>query len=226
MYSKLRVTLASLSLILLSTLTSTTTVAYFTDSDSTSSTFILGRADTVISAYDDVSSVPYTPFSADTYGPLVQDQEIPLYLSAENNGNIPVYQRFRLVLPITLASALTFNLPGCTLTPLAESPTDSTCTTESYTVIYHPSVNIENLPTYAIYYIYSNQPIAPGAATPEWPTTKIIVGNLDNVNPADFTCANNNLNSCAFGLSYYSDVIQTTGFSDPISAFQNFAETY
>ena len=48
MYSKLRVTLASLSLILLSTLTSTTTVAYFTDSDSTSSTFILGRADTVI----------------------------------------------------------------------------------------------------------------------------------------------------------------------------------
>lgn len=226
MYSKLRITLASLSLILLSTLTSTATVAYFTDTDTTTSTFVLGHASTALSVYDDVSLATYHPFSADAYEPLTQGQEIPLYLSAENGGNIPVYQRFRLVLPANLASALTLNLPGCSLAPTSGDSTECTCTTEHYTVIYRPSVNVANASTYAIYYIYSNLPIAPGAATPEWPTTQIVVGNLDNIDPTDFTCANNDPNACTFGLSYYSDVIQTTGFSDPISAFQNFTETY
>ncbi|MBQ6130602.1 hypothetical protein IJI72_02870 [Candidatus Saccharibacteria bacterium] len=222
MYQKLRIVVASLVFMTLCILSSTATLAYFTDTDTKVNSFTVGNASTTLALYDDISEEPYRPFAAENYSPLTEGQEIPLFLQATNDGNIPVYQRFRIVIPLALADAIVLDLPNCTLDP----STGNTCANEHYTISYNPSVEIDHVPTYAEYYLTSNQVLDVNRLTAAWPTEKLIIGNIDNIDPSVFECTGSNPNTCALGISIHSDAVQTTGFPNALAAFANFPETY
>ena len=205
MYHRIRITVVSLIAIAICVLSSGATLSYFTDSVATTNNFTVGNASTSLAIYNDVAGGSEHLFNASSYT-LTNNLDIPYYLQATNNGNIPVYQRFRVVIPKDLASVVTLNVP----------------TNDNYTVTYDPSVN----DTYAEYYIVSNTMLAVGNTTAEWPTTSIHIGNLSGVDNSLFTCANNNANSCVLGISVYSDAIQAAGFTSATQALANLAETY
>lgn len=218
MYHKIRITVVSLAVMAICALSSSATLSYFTDTDASSNSFTIGNASTALAIYDDEAGGSGHVFDASNYV-LTDNLDIPFYLQATNDGNIPVYQRFRVVIPKALASVVTLSVPidGCTIV----STVESTCSNANYTITYKPSVN----DIYAEYYIISNSAIDVNESTEEWPTTEIKIGNISGVDNSLFACANNN-NDCVLGISAYSDVIQTTGFTNAIDAFANFTETY
>ncbi|MBQ2695352.1 hypothetical protein IJG04_01810 [Candidatus Saccharibacteria bacterium] len=230
MYHKIRITVVSLVVVVTCMLSSVATLSYFTDSDIKTNSFTIGNVSTTLAIYDDVTGEVKHVFDADSHGPLESNVEnIPFYLQAENTGNIPVYQRFRVVIPITLAGVVTLNLPtmneDCVIDTTAEA--GSTCSNDDYTVTYKPSVNVGDVPTYAEYYIISNSVIDANGLTSEWPTEGIRTGEI----PTDIaeslpTCDANNSNNCVLGIKVYSDAIQTTGFENAITAFASVGETY
>lgn len=226
MYYKIRITVVSLVLMTVCVLSSAGTLSYFTDSDSKQNDFTIGNASTELVVYKDVYG---TPFDTTGLNPLTDGmKDVSYYLQATNNGNIPLYQRFRVVVPIELADVLTLKMDNCSLV-VDETDTDiSRCNNANYSVIYDKSVDVNNEPTYAEYYILSNNVLEVGAKTSEWPTSAIAVGNISSVEDFDSiaTCESNDANKCSFGVKAYSDVIQTTGFTNAIQAFENLAETY
>ena len=205
MYHKIRITVVSLIVIAICVLSSGATLSYFTDSVATTNNFTVGNASTSLAIYNDVAGGSEYLFDADDYD-LIDNLDIPYYLQATNDGNIPVYQRFRVVIPKDLASVVTLN----------------TSTNSNYTVTYDPSVN----DTYAEYYIVSNTALAVGNTTAEWPTISIHIGDISGVDNSLFTCANSNANNCVLGISVYSDAIQVAGFTSAAQALANLAETY
>lgn len=225
MYHKIRITVVSLMVMMAIVLSSAGTLSFFTDTDSQTNDFTVGNVSTVLSIYSDASGSSELDVNADEYK-LTNNSPKPFYLQATNNGNIPVYQRFRVVIPITLASVVTLDLPTMNNNCVVETASNHTCENANYTVTYNPSVSVENTPTYAEYYIISKDALAVNATTSGWPTEAIKIGDISGVDNSLFTCADNSGNNCVLGISAYSDAIQTTGFADAISAFANMAETY
>jgi hypothetical protein len=176
--------------------------------------------------YNDESGSESNLFNTADYPPLVGDVDIPFFLSAKNNGNIPVYQRFRIAIPIALADLVTINLPAMNKDCIVTTTSENTCSNENYTVTYKPSVEVENVPMYAEYYIVSNDILAVDDLTTKWPTTGIHITGISDANKSLFTCADSSDNNCTLGINVYSDAIQKTGFTDADSAFVNFRETY
>ena len=226
MYYKIRITVVSLVLITICVLSSAGTLSFFTDSVSTQNDFTIGNASTELVLYEDTNGTLFDTMDLD---PLTDGmQDIPYYLQATNDGNILVYQRFRVVIPIELANVLTLKMDNCTLV-VDNTDTDvSRCENANYSVVYNKSVDVENTPTYAEYYIFSKSELGVDAKTSEWPTAAIAVGNISDVENFDqiATCEDNDANKCSFGVRAYSDVIQTTGFTSAIQAFENLTETY
>lgn len=224
MYHKIRITVVSLVAITICLLSSTGTLSYFTDTDAQTNSFTVGNASSALVIYDDITSGTENILDTDDYSPLEDPTNVPFYPKATNDGNIPVYQRFRVVIPIALADVVAIQLPemdnDCTVTTTSEN----TCSNEYYTVTYKPSVDAEQV-VFAEYYITSNNIIPVGGTTTEWPLTGIRFEGISGVDSSLFTCENSN-NNCALGINVYSDVIQTTGFTDALSAFANLAETY
>ena len=227
MYHKIRIAVVSLAIMAICLLSSTSTLSYFTDSDAKTNEFVVGNASTSLTMYSNESG---SVFNAADYSPLVGDEnneiDIPFFLSAANNGNIPVYQRFRIAIPIALADLVTINLPAMNDDCIVTTTSENTCSNENYTVTYKPSVGVENVPTYAEYYIVSNDILAVDGLTTKWPTTGIHITGISDANKSLFTCADSSDNNCTLGINVYSDAIQTTGFTDADSAFVNFRETY
>ena len=216
MYHKIRITVVSLMAIAICMLSSTGTLSYFTDTDSKQNDFTVGNVSTVLAIYDDLAGDKRV-FDAANYSPLKDNVDIPFYLQAMNDGNVPVYQRFRVVIPIALAQVVTLDLP-CTI---AEAPTHAgSCSSTDYNVSY----SLDDM--YAKYYIVSNAAVAVDDVTNEWPTTKIHIRGLSDENKSLFTCENNDPNHCVLGIGVYSDSIQTTGFTSAIQAFENLTEKY
>ena len=225
MYHKIRITVVSLVVVAITVLSSTATLSYFTDTDGATNNFVVGNASTKLVIYNNAAGGENNLFEASDYT-LTDKLSIPLYLQAENNGNIPVYQRFRVVIPITLAGVVTLNLPemddNCTIVTTSEN----TCSNDDYTVTYKPTVSVDNAPEYAEYYIVSNSVLAKDDKTVKWPTTGLYIDGLSDANKALFTCEAGD-NSCVLGIGIYSDAIQTTGFTNgAVSAFADFPETY
>ena len=225
MYHKIRVAVVSLVVLSAIMLSSTGTLSYFTDTDSKTNDFAVGNVSTVLSIYSDAFGSSELDVNADEYK-LTNNSPKPFYLKATNDGNVSIYQRFRVVIPITLASVVTLNLPTMDNDCVVETASNHTCENADYTVIYNPSVEVENTPTYAEYYIISKSALAVNATTSEWPTEAIEIGDISGVDDSLFTCADSSGNNCVLGINAYSDAIQTTGFADAISAFTNMAETY
>ena len=221
MYNKIRITVASLLVMTLCALSSTATLSYFTDTDAATNEFTIGNASTTLSIYEDANG---TLFNTSHHSPVVED--IPFYLSAENTGNIPVYQRFRVVIPIELASVVTPDLLGSACNNIV---TDKSCSNDDYTVTYDDSVEVGTA-TYAEYYITSKAALDVNAKTKNWPMTKLKistqVGELSDIQKSLLTCENGDSNNCKLGIKAYSDAIQTAGFADAVSAFANFTEKY
>ena len=207
MYHKVRITVAAIAVMTLCLLSSTMTLSYFTDTEFSTNEFTVGNASTSLAIYDDISSATPRQFDVATYSPLT-DRPIPFYLQATNDGNIPVYQRFRVVIPKALANVVTLDLPNST----------------DYTVAYEASVN----DTYAEYYITSTSPLAVGATTNNWPSeAKITINGLSSADESLFTCSETgNNNDCVFGIDVYSDAVQVAGFADATTAFAGVTETY
>ena len=224
MYRKIRITVISLVTMAICVLSSTATLSYFTDTDAKTNDFTVGNASTSLAIYDELTNSRRV-FDAGRYM-LTDNLDIPFYPQATNDGNIPVYQRFRVVIPIDLAQVVTLNLPamdeGCVISTASEN----TCSNSDYTIVYKPSVNVENTSTYAEYYITSNNVLGVDSTTSEWPITGIHISGISGVDNSLFVCANNNNNSCVLGVNVYSDAIQTTGFSSAVDAFEDFAETF
>ena len=227
MYQKTRITVAALAVMMICILSSGSSLSYFTDTDTKSNDFVVGNASTVLSIYDDTAAGSENLFDASEYV-LRDNLNIPFYPQASNDGNILAYQRFRVVIPIGLREVITLNLPtmdnSCLVDATITSGT-STCKNADYTVTYKPSVNVGTTPTYAEYYILSNDPLAVGDVTAKWPVTGIHIGALSEVDNSLFTCTTGN-NDCVLGVNVYSDVMQTTGFADAASAFASLVETY
>jgi len=229
MYHKIRITVVALVVVTVCMLSSATTLSYFTDSAMKENTFTVGNASTTLAIYDDVTGETKHEFNTSDYEPLESNVDIPFYLQAENNGNIPVYQRFRVVIPIALAGVVTLNLPtmdeNCVIDTIVVG--GSTCSNSSYTVTYKPPVDVGETPTYAEYYIVSNNKLGVDQLTSEWPTVGIHTGVIPNdVAESLPTCDASDSNNCVLGIKVYSDAIQTTGFEDAEEAFEEFGETY
>lgn len=220
MYHNFRIIVASLAIMMLCVLSSSFTISYFTDTKVTTNDFTVGNASTALSIYDDITNEKHT-FDANDYSPLTDRDDIKLYLQATNDGNIPVYQRFRVVIPKALASAITLDLPNMN-NCLVETDSEHTCTNENYTITYDSNVNN----TYAEYYIVSNNILGLNDSTVGWATEGLKINGMSSIDTSEFTCSDNSGNTCKLWINIYSDAIQTTGFSDAISAFANFAETY
>jgi hypothetical protein len=140
-------------------------------------------------------------------------------MKAVNDGNIKVYQRFRLVLPAALADAVTLNLEGMNGCDV-RTATSNTCENDNFIANYNPSVN-----GHAEYYIMSKSRLEKNAATTEWPTASLDIANLSSIDRSRLVCESG-ANSCVLGVGAYSDAIQTTGFNNVTEAFQSFTETY
>ena len=221
MYQKIRIAVVSLMAMMITVLSSVGTLSYFTDTDAATNEFTIGNAATELAIYGDTNK---TTFDASDYSPLEDRTEIPFYLQATNNGNIPVYQRFRVVVPIDLADIVTLKLSEKDCTTMTGST--NVCSSEDYTVTYASSVEVNGTPKYAEYYIVSKAVIPVGGKTSEWPATGIYIEGISEANGSLFTCANSNKNNCVMGIDVYSDVIQTTGFANAAKAFEDFAEKY
>ena len=227
MYHKIRITVVSLVVMVICVLSSAGTLSYFTDTDSATNDFVVGNASTELKIYGD--SAGENEFDASGYT-LTDNLNIPFYPQATNDGNIPVYQRFRVVIPIALAGKITLALPTMNDNCVVETVANHTCSNANYTVKYNPSVVVENEPTYAEYYIIGNSELAVNGKTSKWPMEGIKIGNIYSVNDYDslLTCAvgDNSGNNCTLGIRTYSDVIQATGFMDALDAFTGVGETY
>ena len=222
MYHKIRITVVSLVAMTICLLSSSATLSYFTDTEGTTNNFTIGNASTSLALYSDKNGEQVFVPSAD---PLMDNKDIPFYLEATNDGNIPVYQRFRVVIPIALANVVTLNLPAgndCKV----ETVDNKICSDDDYTIKYNASVEVENKPTYAEYYVTYNHILPVDGKTSRWPLTGVHIDGLSDTNKSLFTCANNDSNNCVFGISAYSDAIQTSGFPNAIEAFEEFGETY
>ncbi|MBR2725763.1 hypothetical protein IKE87_00625 [Candidatus Saccharibacteria bacterium] len=215
MHKRIKIMVASIIAIGMSIVGSTMTIAYFTDTDEQINNFVIGNAATELKIYDNNGEL-----DPSSYEPLEDGTTINFRLKAANNGNINVYQRFRVVLPIALRDAVTLTLDsmgGCDVKTVA----GNTCENANYLATYSPSVNS----TYAEYYIMSKAVLSKNATTAEWPTAQINIAGLSVVDRTLLTCENGN-NSCVLGVRAYSDAIQTTGFDNVVSAFQSFTEVY
>ena len=222
MYHKIRITVVSLVAMTICLLSSSATLSYFTDTDGTTNNFTIGNASTSLALYSDATGEQAFVPSSD---PLTDKTNIPLYLEATNNGNIPVYQRFRIVIPIALANVVTLNLPAgndCKV----ETVDNNICSDDDYTIKYNASVEVENKPTYAEYYVTYNHILPVDGKTSRWPLTGVHIDGLSGTNKELFTCVNNDSNNCVFGISAYSDAIQTSGFPNAIEAFEELGEVY
>ena len=101
MYHKIRITVASLVVMAVCLLTSVGTLSYFTDTASTVNTFTVGNVATQLAMYSDNSGT--TLFDISGVDPLTSnlstgDSDVNLFMQATNTGNVPVYQRFRVVI--------------------------------------------------------------------------------------------------------------------------------
>lgn len=236
MYHKIRITVVSLVVIAMCVLSSVGTLSYFTDTDSATNNFVVGNASTKLAIYDDVTSDEYHVLDASEYtvvanGVLKNNTElpgIPFYLQATNDGNIPVYQRFRVVIPKALSSVVTLNLPTMSENCSINTSSESTCRNDSYIVNYKPSVAGDNN-EYAEYYIMSVNALAKDGKTTEWPTVELKIGSITPDMESLFVCptSDDSGNNCTLGIRAYSDAIQTTGFVGGVeNAFASFRETY
>ena len=227
MYRKIRITVVSLVAVMACVFSSTGTLSYFTDSDGTINNFTVGNASTVLAIYDDVSDANNKRALDASRYTVTDNLDVPIYLQATNDGNIPVYQRFRVVIPKVLAGVVTLNLPAMTDSCVVETVAQHTCSNADYTVIYDEAVEATE---YAEYYVVSNSALAVNDVTKEWPTLGIHFGELTSVDNYQslLTCGNDNSgNNCALGIRVYSDAIQTNGFvNGAVDAFTGFAETY
>lgn len=214
MYHKIRITVAAIVVMALCMLSSTMTLSYFTDTQSTTNEFTVGNVSTSLKVYDDVSSdnrEDWRILSSANHPPITDGMEIPLYPQATNEGNIPVYQRFRIVIPTALASFIKLNLPNTTCA--VETVSGNICSNDNYVVTYN-----SNISGHAEYRITSVNKLPVDGKTVEWPTEKIRISGISEADKSLFVC-NNGDNSCTFGINVYSDAIQTTGFTSATDAF-------
>ena len=241
MYHRIRITVVSLVVIAITMLSSVATLSYFTDTDSKTNDFAVGNAKTTLVIYDEVSDAnnrheivesDYTVVdnhvikcASCTANEREQLNSLPFYLQATNGGNIPVYQRFRVVVPIALANVVSLDLPntynGCNV----KTVENNTCSNADYTITYKSSVSVEDAPTYAEYYIVSNDELEVDGKTKEWPINGIKFGDISSLDKSLLTCDNND-SSCVVGVKAYSDAIQTAGFQTAVEAFAGAGETY
>ena len=206
MYHKVRITVASLVVIAITVLSSTGTLSYFTDTDAKVNDFTVGSVSTALAIYDDVTGGNKHELVASNYVLTSGEaRNIPFYLQAENDGTVSVYQRFRVVIPIALASVVTLETPN----------------NANYVVTYNSSVNN----TYAEYYIVNQNVLGVGQVTNEWPTVAIHINGNFVANDPRFVCEGDG-NNCVLGIRAYSDAIQAAGFTDATTAFGNLTETY
>ena len=210
MYHRIRIAVVSLMVIAICALSSSATLSYFTDTEAVTNEFLVGNIATTLAVYSDSGGT--TPFVDSGYT-LVDNMDIPYYVQMSNTGNIPVYQRFRVVFPAALDGVVTLNGLPCTLA-------NNTCVGDNYSVTYNPSINGN-----AEYYIVSNTAVAVSGETIKWPFTGIHINGISDENKSLFVCSNG-ANSCVLGIRTYSDAIQTTGFSGVANAFASLTETY
>ncbi|MBR0488532.1 hypothetical protein IJJ39_02575 [Candidatus Saccharibacteria bacterium] len=217
MYHKVRAIVASLVIITICILSSSGTLSYFTDTDSMTSNFIVGNASTSLAVYDDVTGDEYHLLDVSNYEPLVENTEVPFILESTNDGNIPVYHRFRVVIPSALASVTTIVFSDMDACVVEDSTTDHTCSNDNYVVSYTPPTDTSD----AEYSIVSKHAISVGESVSKWgwPTEKIVFGDLAGIDTSVYTCEQDDANNCTFGIGIYSDSIQTTGFADAEAAF-------
>ncbi len=104
MYQKIRITVSSVVVMVLCMLSSTMTLSYFTDTQTTTNEFTIGNASAQFTIYGNADGTE--AFDASAYTLVDHMDDIPFYLEAENTGNIPVYQRFRVVIPEGLELSL------------------------------------------------------------------------------------------------------------------------
>ena len=239
MYHKIRITVVSLVVVVISMLTSATTLSYFTDSDTAVNTFVVGNISTTLAIFDDVSGEDWREFSEANYSgdnKLVPGvNNVPFYLQATNSGNVAVYQRFRVVIPSALASLIELDLPNMDSCDV-KTTQGNKCSNDDYEASYDDSVVVDaeggESVTYAEYYIVSKTAlVSNGDATVEWPTNNLKITIPDGNEGEDytelFTCADNDRNNCTLGIRIYSDAVQTTGFiGGAVSAFEGLGETY
>lgn len=212
MYHKIRITVASLAAVLLSIAGSSMTLSYFMDTDAETNNFVVGNVSTELTIYKDSNAS--AKLSASDYT-LVDQLSVPFYLSAKNDGNISVYQRFRVVIPKALAEKVQLKLDDCVLS-------SGSCSSDDYTITYNS--NVDN--TYAEYYLTSKSALGVNASTAEWPATELYFDGITDADTSQFSGCGSDNNSCVLGIKAYSDAIQTTGFTSATSAFENFTETY
>lgn len=221
MYHKIRIAVASLVIVTICMLSSAMTLSYFTDSDAKTNSFTVGNASTTLKIYDSAAGGDENMFDDSEFTLNTDMNEIPFYLQAKNDGNVTVYQRFRIVIPSALASLVELDLPedmsNCDVK-------NEACDNDAYRITYDETAE------YAEYYIVSKNMLVEGATTTEWPTKGIKITIPEQSGEVDytalFTCENNDKNNCALGINVYSDVVQTAGFADAITAFANVEETY
>lgn len=219
MYRKIRITVASLAVIMIAVLSSAGTLSYYTDTDGTTNNFVVGNASSKLTIYgDETGENVFTEPSR----PTEDGTEVAFYPQAVNNGNIPVYQRFRVVIPIGLEDVVTLKLPtdeSCAI------QTTTMCSNDDYTFIYKPYDSGTNTP--AEYDIVSKNVLNQNSLTKKWPMTGIKFGAISDIDSSQYTCAGGDSNRCVFGVEVYSDVIQTTGFENgAVEAFESFTETH
>ena len=220
MYRKIRITVMSLVVMSIVMLSSVGTLSYFTDTDEATNNFLVGNAATELKIYSDDAGENEFVVPAEA---LEDGTEIAFYPQATNTGNIPVFQRFRVVIPIGLEDVVTPKLPTDDSCAVKTTETH-TCSNSDYTIIYKPYDSEANTP--AEYDIVSNNILALGSKTSRWPMTGIKFGDISSIDSEVYTCANGDRNNCMFGVNIYSDVMQTTGsINGAISAFENFTVT-
>ncbi len=215
MHKQIKILVASIVAIGMCIIGSSATIAYLTDTEQQVNNFTVGRASTTLTIYDDSGVL-----DPSSYSPIEDGTTVTYHLKAENDGNISVYQRFRVVLPIALKDAVTLTLSDmgdCDV----RTATNNTCENTNYIATYNPSVNS----TYAEYYIMSKAKLDVSATTVEWPTAQINFVSVSTIDSSLLTCGGGS-NSCVLGVRAYSDAMQTTGFNSVTEAFQNFTETY
>ncbi len=224
MYNKIRIATAAGALAVICIASSSGTLSYFTDTAESSNSFAVGRVASELHIYKDTLG---STFMNSDYGeghPITAGESIPYYLQAENTGNIDAYQRFRIVVPISVASAIDLKFAGDIADCNAKTAENNTCDGELYKVTYDDSVNVEDTPTYAEYYIESKNFLAKGGTTEPWPTTAIVIENTTE-DLSSLSCGEAS-NNCTLGIKVYSDTIQAYGFNDVGAAFADFKETY
>lgn len=236
MYHKVRITVVSLVVMMVCVLSSSGTLSYFTDTDTKTNSFVVGNASTELKLYSDDTLVDDDHLFSTAGLVLTDNSDIDVYPQATNDGNIPVYQRFRVVIPIALKGVVTLNLPsmndGCTISAAdAATVTEKTCEDTNYTVAYKSAVKVGTEDKYAEYYITSKAPLGTETTnnqTAKWPILGLHIGELSSVDDSSsIICENGDKNNCELTINIYSDAIQTAGFTGgAVSAFVNHPETY